>query len=316
MSESDLLKPMLLKGGVSCEVWIERDAAGNEIVVKQPLEKLKVVADWHSNPERYEVEARALTAIRDLLGDRAAPKVLWVDSSQHRFAMERIDPRFRNWKSELLAGHIDLSTAASVGKSLGQLHARSSARSELAVEFGNTVYFEELRIEPFFSRIAARNPAFESGIDQAIGILREQRTTLVHGDFSPKNLLVDREEVVILDCEIMHWGNPRFDIAFCLSHLLLKGLRAGADRARFAAAIRAYLDSYRTNGVADAFDAALTRILGCLLLSRFEGASPVDYRDDIDATYVKRIASECIVHPKSDVFDVVYPALGLKRANE
>jgi 5-methylthioribose kinase len=298
-----------LSGGVSCDVWIERAADGTEIVVKQALPKLKVAADWRANPERYEVEVRALAAIRDLLGEQIAPRVLWVDAANHRFAMERIDARLHNWKSELLSGRVDLPAAVRVGELLGLMQTRSADRADLAIAFHNRVYFEELRIEPFFERVAARNPGLASGIAVAISHLREPGITFVHGDFSPKNLLVNGSEVVMLDLEIAHWGNPRFDVAFCLSHLLLKGMRQGVDSNRYAAAALAFLEAYRANGM-PVLDAALVRILGCLMLARFDGASPVDYRTQLDAVRTKGIASELILYPSADVSAALEKSLG------
>lgn len=289
--------PIPLKGGVSCEVSIVREN-GRDIVVKQPLSKLKVVADWRSNPERFEVEVRALDALRELLGEQAAPKVLWVDAPQQRFAMELIEPRFRNWKLELLAGRVDMRTARSVGETLGRLHARSSTRSDIAAAFRSKIYFEELRIEPFFERVAKANPALGPDIDGAIAELRAPGSALVHGDFSPKNLLVDGTEVVILDLEIAHFGNPTFDVAFCLSHLILKSLRYSAGARECVEAARTFLGGYRSTGPVVA-DASLTRIVGCLLLARFDGASPVDYGDSVDEVKARSLAEKMIRHPSA-----------------
>jgi Ser/Thr protein kinase RdoA (MazF antagonist) len=214
--------------------------------------------------------------------------------------MERIDARLHNWKGELLSGRVEVATAHRVGELLGRLHARSSQRLELATEFANRVYFEELRVEPFFTRVAARNPQLSEHIALAVNTLREPGIAMVHGDYSPKNLLVAGRDVVILDLEVAHWGNPRFDVAFCLTHLLLKGLRRDAHVGQFANAIAGFIDGYRGTGLT-ILDASMMRMLGCLMLARFEGASPVDYRDQLDAAHVKRIASRWIRDPRTDV---------------
>jgi 5-methylthioribose kinase len=290
-----------LSGGVSCEVWIEREPSSREIVIKQALPKLKVVADWRSSPERSNVEVRALRAMRDLLGPTIVPDVLWEDAVNHRFAMERIDPRLRNWKSELLAGRVDLVTASRVGELLGWLHSRSAAQASIAVEFANRRFFEQLRIDPFFTRIAQRNPDLAADVSLAIAALRAPGEALVHGDYSPKNLLVDGADVVVLDFEVAHWGNPRFDVAFCLAHLLLKGLRDGVARKPYVDAAHTFISAYGTHGFSHALDAMLVRIAGCLLLARLEGDSPVDYRDQLDATYIKQAASTLIMDPPGNV---------------
>jgi 5-methylthioribose kinase len=293
-----------LPGGVSCEVFIERDADGREIVVKQALPKLKVTADWRSDPERFGVEVRALKAMRELLGAHVVPQVLWEDAPHHRFAMERIDPRLRNWKSDLLAGRVDLITATRVGELLGRLHRLSAADRRYATEFANREYFEQLRIEPFFNRIAQRNRDLATGVSEAVAALRAPGEALVHGDYSPKNLLVDGAEIVILDWEVAHWGNSRFDIAFCLAHLLLKGKRQRVLAKSYADAARAFIAGYRADGLAS-IDAMLVRIIGCLLLARFEGDSPVDYRRELPAEQIKEKAARMIMHPEADIDSAV-----------
>jgi 5-methylthioribose kinase len=215
--------------------------------------------------------------------------------------MERIDPRMLNWKSELLSGRVDLVTASRVGELLGWLHSRSATQSKFAVEFAERRFFEQLRIEPFFTRIAQRNPDLAADVSLAIAALRAPGEALVHGDYSPKNLLVDGADVVILDFEVAHWGNPRFDIAFCMAHLLLKGLRHGAERKPFANAAHTFASAYRAHGFNHVLDAMLVRITGCLLVARFEGDSPVDYREQLDATYIKQAASKMIVQPTGDI---------------
>lgn len=288
-----------LSGGISCDVAIVREADGREIVVKQALPKLKVVADWRSDPARASVEVEALRAMRELLGAQIVPEVLWEDAPNHRFAMERIDPRLRNWRDELNQRRIDLATAARVGELLGQLHSRSAPRLDLAGRFANREFFEQLRIEPFCRRIAQRNPQLSGPINKVIASLRIPGRALVHGDFSPKNMLADGSQVVILDWEVAHWGDPRFDLGFCLTHLILDGLHRPPSQ-EFAAAALSFLDAYSRTASSDVFDALLVRMTGCLLLARLEGDSPIDYLHELDVPAVKRIAARLIETPPAD----------------
>jgi 5-methylthioribose kinase len=179
---------------------------------------------------------------------------------------------------------------------LGQLHARSSAEPQLASEFDDTRPFIELRIRPFFERIAQRNASVQSAIAEIMEHILASRHTLVHGDYSPKNLLADGNKVIILDCEAAHWGDPRFDVAFCTAHLLLKSMRRGAPTSQLLAAARGLLSEYRRIGPAP-FDHHFVGQLGCLLLARLDGDSPVDYLADLDVDAVKLHASELIRHP-------------------
>lgn len=298
-----------LTGGVSCEVSIERDAQGREIVVKQPLARLRVVADWRSDPARASVEAAALRVMRELLGAESVPEVLWEDPANHRFAMERIDPSLRNWRDELNQRRVDLTTAARVGELLAQLHVRSAARPDVAERFASTEYFHQLRIDPFFRRIAQRNPAIASAVDSVIEELLSPGRALVHGDFSPKNMLVSGSRVVILDCETAHWGNPRFDLGFCLMHLALDGLHKPPPEP-FAAAALSFLDAYAAAAREEVLDELLVRIMGCLMLARLEGDSPINYLAELDAPAVKSAAVRLIVDPPRDPRAAIRQVLG------
>ncbi|MBN8888263.1 MAG: aminoglycoside phosphotransferase family protein [Rudaea sp.] len=283
----------ILDGGVSSDIRIVHSSQGN-YVVKHALEKLRVEADWHSDPARSSIEVDGLRTIAALLGQAHAPRVLWSDASAHRFAMELIDPRYKNWKQLLLGGDVDLATARSAGRLLGLLHARSSTSADIARRFTNTRTFVELRIRPFFERVAERNPALAPAVTRVVERIQSHRNAWVHGDYSPKNLLVDGADVVILDCEVAHWGDARFDIAFCVTHLLLKSFRRDADALPLLSAAAAFLTEYRRCGL-NVVDGDLLQQIGCLMLARLEGDSPVDYLRDLDAYTVKRIAIEFIL---------------------
>ena len=112
---------------------------------------------------------------------------------------------------------------------------------------------------------------------------RETRYVLVHGDVSPKNILVGRSGPVFIDAECASFGDPAFDLAFCLNHFLLKAayLDAGADA--FLASFLALGDAYL--GQVDwepreAVEMRTATLLPCLTLARVDGKSPVEYLDE------------------------------------
>jgi 5-methylthioribose kinase len=297
---------VVLDGGVASDVAIVREADGREVVVKQALPKLKVEADWRCDPSRSSQEVEALRTAPALLGEGVVPQVIWVDADNHRFAMERVDPRLENWQVLLTAGQVSLATAARVGELLGLLQARSTRVPQLAETFGNREYFERLRIDPFFVRISERNPQARSAINDVIEMLRAPGQVLVHGDYSPKNMLVRDEHVVILDWEVVHWGEPRFDIAFCISHLLLTGWRLGSVKRPYRDACRAFCTAYAEHGVVAADDTATTAVIACLVLARLDGDSPVNYLDELDVAGIRKTALRLLLEPAppwSDLFD-------------
>ncbi len=264
-------------GGVSGELSFV-DGPDGPIVVKRALPKLKVAADWFASPKRSAVEAACLRVLAEVLGQDCVPRVLWVDEHAHAFGMQRLPERLVVWKARLLGCDVDLLTASRVGQLLGQMHTRTSGRRDLADQFDDRSYLFDLRIRPYHHRVAERQPRLAEAVDGVVERMLRDRQCLVHGDFSPKNLLTDGPAVVVLDCEVAHWGDPRFDVAFCLSHLLLKTLHSASCSDRLAEATLAYLQAYAKAGPR-VLDQELSRATGCLVLARVIGDSPVDYLD-------------------------------------
>jgi D-3-phosphoglycerate dehydrogenase len=289
-----------LTGGVASDINVEEGADGLE-VVKKALPKLKVEADWFSDPARSSVEVAAIRAFGELIGCEFVPHVIWAKPEEHTFAMRLIDARLRNWKRDLLDGRVDLATARRVGELLGKVHTRSAGRTDLQRTFVDTTYFQELRVEPFFRKVAKRLPDLKPSIEKMLDRMEEHKSALVHGDYSPKNILADGPEVVILDFEVAHWGDPRFDVAFCASHLLLKALRSKADRFALLGAARTFLSCYAQHGP-KIDDADLVGITGCLMLARFEGSSPVEYLGDIERSGAIGLATSMIADPPTSLW--------------
>ncbi len=285
-----------LPGGVSSDIRIVQGPDG-EVVVKTALPRLKVAAEWLSDPARSGTEVAAIRAAADLVGQDAVPEIVWWRPEQHSFAMRRVDRRLRNWKQDLLAGHIDPATARAAGALLGRLHRRSMAQPALARRFADTTYFDQLRVAPFFDSVAARRADLAPALRATVRAMRQRATALVHGDYSPKNILADGADVVILDFEVAHWGDPRFDLAFCLSHLLLKAHRRGADRAAFARAAGQFLDGYAAADGPAPDDPDLVALVGCLAMARLDGVSPVEYVGDLDAPAMRSAAEAMMLDP-------------------
>lgn len=287
-----------LPGGVASDVRIIEGGDG-PVVLKQALGKLKVAADWRSDPARSGVEVAALELAAELIEPLSTPRVLSVDPATNSFTMTLVDARLRNWKADLLAGWLDLNTATRAGEVLGQLHSRSARRPELADRFGDLKYFDELRVQPFFVRVGEVLPDLAAPIAEAVRGMGERRAALVHGDFSPKNMLADGAELVLLDFEVAHWGDPRFDIAFLLAHLLLKRMRRQADATGFDALALRFLASYRRSGL-PILDLPLVRLVGCIVLARTDGDSPVDYLADLDVQAARGLGRQLVLTPAAD----------------
>jgi D-3-phosphoglycerate dehydrogenase len=285
-----------LPGGVASDIRIIQ-APGGPQVIKRSLAKLRVASDWFSDPRRSSTEVAAIQSIGALIGKEHVPRVLWSDPEQNTFAMSLIDEPYKNWKTELMNGRVDLRTASSTGHLLGCLHSKAADQAGLRGRFANMQYFQELRVEPFFSRVAMAEPEIGAHIERIAHEMLQRRETLVHGDFSPKNILADGADIVLLDFEVTHWGDARFDAAFCAAHLLLKSARRGAPRSLILESLRTFLEAYQQVGPS-VLDHHLVEITGCLLMARLSGASPVEYLPDIDRSHVRSVAMDMIRRPE------------------
>jgi aminoglycoside phosphotransferase (APT) family kinase protein len=125
--------------------------------------------------------------------------------------------------------------------------------------------------------VATKNPQIEVPIRKLINELEGDKTTVVHGDFSPKNIMVaTNDDIYILDFEVTHVGNPVFDLAFLTAHLLCKFFRT-EDRLHaklLANTAISFMKEYQT---LRRISPSVTRHAALIALARVEGKSPVNY---------------------------------------
>jgi aminoglycoside phosphotransferase (APT) family kinase protein len=215
-----------LSGGVSCDVYRVEIAGHATLVVKRALPKLRVNVDWRAPPERSNAEVAWINLVAGI-NPLWVPKILGVDRKRHLFTMEFFPPdHFPIWKSELAAGRVDIDFATSVGSALSSIHAATAGRAGVEVSFANDAQFRALRLEPYLLFTAERHPDLAQAIRQVAGGIARSRIALMQGDISPKNILCGPLGPVFLDAETACYGDPAFDLAFMLNHLLLKGIHA------------------------------------------------------------------------------------------
>jgi aminoglycoside phosphotransferase (APT) family kinase protein len=286
-----------LPGGVSSAV-VRVVSGGDCFVIKQALPQLRVVATWMSRPERSGIEARCAEVLGRLVPG-SVPRVLRVVSEAHAFVMECAPAGSETWKAHLMRGVVDVEMARAAGVLLGRIHSTTAGAPGLASEFGDTSFFMELRIEPYLHHAALRHPELATQLGGLANRLNEPGICLVHGDYSPKNLLVTPGGgLLLLDHEVAHWGQPSFDVAFALSHLCLKTIRfRGAGEYLHAA--MAFLEAYRAaSSVAEAATGTLCGgLLAGLMLARVDGKSPVEYLAEGDKDLVRALTGRILRDP-------------------
>lgn len=294
-SASPQLTP--LTGGVSCEIYLVEDG-NRRFVVKRALAKLKVAADWFADVSRNHTEQACLRYIAGFRPD-AVPAILFSDEKHGLFAMEFLDG-FANWKTDMLAGTCDTALARKAGALLGEIHARSWQHPEVRRDFDTTGNFDQLRLDPYLRATAAKHPGSASAILAEASRLASTRECLVHGDFSPKNLLHHQGRLVLLDCEVAWFGDPAFDLSFFLNHFFLKSLYHSPKAPPFPDMIAAARAGYRESNP-DHFVAVedrTSRLLPMLMLARVDGKSPVEYLPGPEKKdFVRSFATHHIQNP-------------------
>ncbi len=234
-----------LAGGVSNRTVLVERAMGEAWVLKQALAKLRVTVDWFSDPIRIEREAAALRWLPQLAPAGTITPLVFEDRAHHILAMQAVPQPHDNWKNLLLTGCLAQDHIKQFGTLLGTIHRNAyEQRARIAPLFADSSFFESLRLEPYYSYTASQMPAAADFLLTLINTTRVQHLTLVHGDYSPKNILVYQGKLILLDHEVIHFGDPAFDIGFSLTHLLSKAHHLVEQRQAFTAAAQLYWQCY------------------------------------------------------------------------
>lgn len=296
------LKISELAGGVSNIVLLV-EHPGGRLVLKQALPQLRVEQEWFSDMRRIFAECAALRAVAPLLPAGSVPEVLFEDEPFFAFAMTAAPAGAQSWKTQLLAGAADDRIASQVAAILGALIRNTWQSPEMAARFDNLQIFDELRLDPYYRRMQSIAPDLAPHFEMLIENCRKRRVSLVHGDWSPKNILAHDGRAIAIDFEVIHFGDPSFDAAFMLNHLLLKTFHGLPDTRRLA---RVFWDRL-TEEIPQApwFEQATLQHLAGLLLARMDGKSPAEYlRDPGLKERVRRFGRKMIQDPPATVDEV------------
>jgi aminoglycoside phosphotransferase (APT) family kinase protein len=296
-----------LTGGVSSDIWRVETGEG-PVCIKRALPRLKVAADWQVPVVRSEYEVAWIETV-GRIDPRAAPRLLASSAADGVFAMEFLDPQaYPQWKGALMAGHVDIAFAAAVGRRLVAIHAATAGDPAVEARFDSDEIFHAIRLEPYLEATARAHPAIADALSSLVTVTANTKRALVHGDVSPKNILTGPRGPVFLDAECAWYGDPAFDLAFCLNHLLLKCLYRPDIAADYLSCFDALSAAYRA-GVdwedAAAIEARVARLLPGLFLARVDGKSPVEYLDDAaQHDCVRRVAIRFLERPASRLDEI------------
>jgi 5-methylthioribose kinase len=282
-----------LTGGVSSNIFHIRTKE-TQYCLKQALPQLKVAKQWLAPVDRVFAEIDWLqTAAK--IAPSAVPKILGIDQASKSFVMQYLGDAHLNWKVELLAGRVDAKLATQLGNILGRIHSQTALNEEIAKRFANDDTFYAIRLEPYLEEAARQHPGLSSTLKALIKRTQHNPKVLVHGDVSPKNIMLGPLGPVILDAECAWYGDPAFDVAFCLNHFFLKA----AHMPRLAPALlqnaqdflNAYLQEVTWEPLPE-LEYRIASLLPGLMLARIDGKSPVEYLAAECGAVVRTLAIE------------------------
>lgn len=294
-----------LAGGIS-NVVLRVNFDGRSVVVKQSLAELRVADRWEFNPARILVECACMEVLGSMLPDGAVPTVLDVDGETLTFVMSCAPAGGANWKETLLRGEVHPVAVQHVAERLAHVHRGAASRPELATRFTDLMPLIEGRTNPYHRMAALANPDLADAIIEDIDRLTTKRRTLVLGDYSPKNLIVYPDRVMVLDFEVAHWGDPSFDSAFMLTHLIAKAVYAPHSSRSYLDAARRFWSIY-TNAAGDAgaTEQDTATELAVLLLCRVDGKSKLEYLSDGDRALIRDLSRDLIQARTRDLAELI-----------
>lgn len=282
-----------LSGGVS-SVVLDVRTPDRRLVVKQPLELFRVPDEWRAKRERVLVEAAALELASTILPD-AVPPVLDVDSERLVVVMGGAPDGWRSWKEELLAGIAREELGERVGTILGVWHHSTGGLPG----FDDPEIFAQQRVDPYYRATMSRRPEVAEAMGSLLDRMLATRTCLVHGDWSPKNVLCGPDGLWVIDWEITHSGDPAFDLAFMTNHLMLKAVHRPAVLDGYAACARAFWSAH--GDVAD--PAYVLGHVGALMVARVDGKSPAEYLTETQRVTARRLGSSLLTEAPDTLRD-------------
>jgi len=290
-----------LAGGVSSDIW-RVDLRSGPVAVKRALPRLRVAQVWEAPVERNRYERQWLETANGIVPG-CAPRVLAGDDGG-LFAMEWLG-KLPLWKAELRAGRADPAFAAEVGRRLARIHAATAGRQDIAAAFSTDKNFHAIRLEPYLLATAAVHSSLSTALRSLSERTAKTRLALVHGDVSPKNILAGEDGPVFLDAECAWYGDPAFDLAFCLNHLLLKCVWVPAFTKDFLSCFDVLGKSYFESQADKDLEQRVATLLPGLLLARIDGKSPVEYiTAEADKARVRKVATRLLLNPPTSLAEV------------
>jgi len=310
-----MLEHRVLPGAVSNRTVMTKLADGSSIVVKQARDRLKSDSEWFSDPKRIRHEALAMEWLPRWTPLGSIPKLIFFDEPNFILAMEAISRPHEEWKQQLLAGKIEEESFRKFGELLASIHRGSYEEGSLVRPlFEDQSFFFSLRLEAYYLFTAQQVREVSSFLHQLVKDCRTRRFALVHGDYSPKNILVCGKRLILLDHEAANFGDPTFDVGFGMTHFLSKALHIRTHRESIRDSAHSFWRTYEQGLPAapefsDVSERCVRQTLGCSL-ARVAGKSLLEYLTPEERAQQRRIVLGLIARPPATMHDLIDDFVG------
>lgn len=296
-------------GGVSGIVVFVNRPQKKPLIVKQALAQLKVAETWECDPSRIKVEYDSNQIYHELMPENA-PEVYFYDEKNYIYGREAVPEGCSMWKEDLMSGFIDFEVARKSIETLNVVHSKCAGNSKIAERFSDKSIFYNLRINPYIEFSVQRHPELKSDADRVIREMTQTSITLVHGDYSPKNIMVQDRAISVLDYEVACCGHPAFDLAFFFNHMILKSVKFPQFSDTFLNLLQYMYRIYFSNVTfmdKDELEDCTVRTLALLMIARVDGKSPVEYLvgDEKKQEQVRQIAFQILKEKTGKIPDVI-----------
>lgn len=278
VKDVDQVKIHYCQGGVSCTVaYVETKE--QPMIIKQALRQLKTKDTWLCDPNRMYIEYASNQIYHDLLPD-CAPKTYFYDEDNYIYGREAVPDGCLMWKDYLMQGDLNFEIAKKSVDVLVAIHNKCAGDAAIKKAFENKEVFYGLRISPYFEFTTKKHTEISKLCEELTHLMMDSAISLVHGDYSPKNIMIMGEKIQVLDFEVAHYGHPAFDLAFLVNHIILKSVKFEEYAAGYLALAEYMMKRYLSQMTfmnQKEFEPVFVKTLQMLFLARIDGKSPVEY---------------------------------------
>ncbi len=293
-----------LDGGVSSDVRLIQDS-GQRLIVKSSLPKLKTESNWYADTSRSVAEVAALRLLGSITPQNvpevidffdnnlviAAADESWIDLRKHLLETKDID---EIWLLQLMYN---------LASTLARWQNTTRDYAQLPKVFDSKERLRQLRTDPFHRSVASLRPDLKDSLLLLAHKLENNNSCLVHGDFSPKNVLVSTtaaNNFWVIDAEVAHLGLAVFDQAYFSTHLILKAIYRPQHKDVLIKGLRHFNRNYIEMVDDSLLDSNWINHIGALLLARVVGKSPATYLTRENKVMVEKIATLLLQTETSD----------------